>query len=161
MLDLNIPTFIFSAINLIVIYVILKKILFVPVSNFMEARKKNIVDSMNEAAAREETAQQTIREYEQRLRETDETAREIYAKAMEKAGIEHKKIIDDARREAERIKKDGYREIEKEREALSRDIKAQVTKLSIRIASKLIKANMDTDKNKALVEGFLSEEDVA
>ena len=161
MLDLNIPTFIFSAINLLVIYVILKKILFVPVTNFMEARKKSITDSMNEAASREETAEQKIREYEQRLREADKTARDLYAKAMEKAGTEHKKIIDDARREAERIKKDGYREIEKEREALSRDIKAQVTKLSIRIASKLIKANMDTEKNKALVEGFLSEEDVA
>jgi len=161
MLDINIPTFIFSAINLLVIYVILKKILFIPVTNFMEARKKNIVDSIKEAAAREEKAQQTIKEYEQRLREVDDTARELYAKAMEKAGNEHKKIIDDARREAERIKKDGYREIEKEREALSRDIKAQVTKLSIRIASKLIKANMDTGKNKVLVEGFLADEDVA
>ena len=161
MLDLNIPTFIFSILNLAVVYIILKKFVFVPVTKFLDKRKSIIADAFNEASLRENAADEKIREYEQLLKQAEERSKEMYAKAMEKARSEHVRIIDDAKAEAEKIKKDGYREIEKEKEMLTRDIKAQVTRLAILIATKLISENMNTERNRVLVRKYLTEEDVA
>lgn len=161
MLSLNIPTFVFAIINLLVIYYILKRVLFIPVTNFIEKRNKGISDALDQAAKRERLAEMKLKEYEEQLRHAEQVSKEMYAKAIEKSRIEHANIMDDAKREADRIKKDGYREIEKEKEALTRDIKAQVTRLSIMIATKLLKENMNTERNQKLVEEFLAGEEVA
>lgn len=161
MLDLSVPTFIFALINLLVVYFVLKKFLFVPITNFMEKRKNNIIESMNEAKRKEEKAEQKLEEYTKHLKQAQKEAQVLYEKAIEKSRIEHASIISAAKKEAKRIKKNGYLEIEKERESLSREIQSQVSKLSILIASKLLKENMDTEKNKILVEHFLSIEDAA
>jgi F-type H+-transporting ATPase subunit b len=161
MLDLNIPTFLFSIINLVVIYLILKKVLFAPAMKFMEKRRLSIEAAFNEAKMREDTADAKEKEYETRLAQAEQYAKDLYEKAVEKGRNEYESIINEARREAEKIRSDGYEEIEKERAVLYKDIRAQVSKLSILIASKLLKENMDTEKNKALVSSFLSNEDVA
>jgi F-type H+-transporting ATPase subunit b len=159
MLDFNIPTFLFSVINLIVIYLILKKVLFVPVMNFMEKRRLGIIESMEKARIREETADGKIREYDTLIEQEGKKAEDIYKEAVEKGRNEYASIIDAAERDADKIRNDGREEIAKEREALYREFRGKVAELSVVIASKLMKENMDTEKNSILVNSFLSDED--
>jgi F-type H+-transporting ATPase subunit b len=55
----------------------------------------------------------------------------------------------------------GREEIEREREQMLKDIKGQVAGLALAAASKVIDANMDNERNRALVDKFIDEEGVA
>ena len=62
MLQLNVNLF-FTIINLVVLYLLLKKFLIKPVTNVMEERERLIADGLNQASSAREEAAKLKNEY--------------------------------------------------------------------------------------------------
>lgn len=157
MLDLNIPTFIFVIINMTVLYFLLKRFLFKPVTNFMDKRKKSIIDSIEEAERKTAEAENIKQTYEKYMKETRRQADKIMTDAYSRADKQYNAIIKEARQEAECILQKAKDEIEKERIEMLKEIKSQVADIALTAASKLLEVNMDTESNRVLVDKFIDE----
>jgi F-type H+-transporting ATPase subunit b len=155
--SLNVFKVIQVALNLIILYVILRKILFKPVTQFMDNRVKSIKDSIDNAEKAKVEAAELKQKYEDLLKAARIEAIKITDEAYAKAEIEHEKITAEAQKESQRILQHARQEIDREREQMLKDIRSQVAGLALAAASKVMEANMDTESNRKLVSRFIDE----
>lgn len=160
MLDLNtetITTAIFTVINLLILYFFLRKILFKRVTSFMENRTKSIKDAIDNADMSKADALKLKQQYDEQLRTAKDEADKILDDARKRANKEYEAIVGSAKTDAEGILARAREEIEREREQMVKDVRGQVTGLALTVASKVLEANMDNEKNKALADKFINE----
>ena len=159
--EINIPTFIFVIINLSVLYLILKKFLFKPVTEFMQKRAKSISDDLESAKLSNAKAEELKRNYEHQLKEARRQAEKIISDGENRAGKKYDSIIKEAKQEAQQMILKAKEEIEKERLEMVKDMNNQVASMALAAATKVMEANMDTESNRKLVEKFIDEAGVA
>lgn len=150
-------TFIFVLINLIVLYLFMRKLLFKPVTEFMEKRKNGIEQSLKEAEEAKLLAAKTQKSYEEKIKSTKEEAEKILNEAKVRAVHEAEEIIKNAQKEALEITKRGREEVERERAEMLGQIKQQIALLAIAAATQVVQTNMDTATNRVIVEKFIDE----
>ena len=151
------PTFIWVIVNLIVLYIFLKKILFKPVTKFMDNRTNSIKSDLENAEKSKVDAALLKQSYEEKLSAADEEAEKILNIARDRAEIEYASMITSAKRDAEQILEKTRKELELERDQMLKDIRNQVASLALAAASKVLEANMNTENNKILVDKFIDE----
>ncbi len=161
MFDFRIPTFIFTFINFLVLYWLLKKLLFKPVTGYMQNRSRMIREQLENAERKFKEAQALKAQYEKDLARSQQKAEAIINEAREKAKTEYVRIKADASREAQKIIENAKNEIKEERQRVTQELKAHVSSLALKAAAKVIEENMDTGRNRKLVENFLDKEVVA
>ena len=87
-----------TIINLVVFYLLLKKFLFKPVMGIMEKREQMIADGLKNASDRQEEAEALKKEYESAL----SGAKEESVKIVENARVEAKRQSDEILADADR-----------------------------------------------------------
>lgn len=157
LIHIEIPEFILVAINLFVLYIILRKVLFKKVTAFMEQRSNMIQDSLNSADKAKAYADEVRTKYEEQLKVVQDEMQKMMEEAKIKASKESDKLIASAKKEAEDFLKQAREEIERERNQMVKQIRTHVADLAISAASKVIQANMDNEKNRKLVDKFIDE----
>lgn len=160
MLDINIWNFIWSAVNLILLFILLKIFLFKPIGKIMDERTRAIQDDIDSAKKSKEEAEALKKEYNESISEAKEKAQEIIMKAHEDAESEKSVILKKSQEEADQLIIDANKTIENERRRVLSQAQTQIADLAIEAASKIISENLDDEKNRRLVDKFLSEEEV-
>lgn len=160
MLDINIWNFIWSAVNLILLFILLKIFLFKPIGKIMDERTRAIQDDIDSAKKSKEEAEALKKEYADNISEAKEKAQEIIMKAHEDAESEKTAILKKSQEEADRLIIDANKSIENERKRVISQAQTQIADLAIEAASKIVGENLDDEKNRRLVDKFLSEEEV-
>ncbi len=155
--SLNLYTCVFALINLLILFFVLKKVLFKPVMNYMDKRKNEVADSLKTSENAKNEALELKQQYEEQMKTAradgqkiidDMTARanKIYSDTVAKAEEESRQILARAQEDAQR-----------EHEKVLKDSKAEISGLAIAAASKVIDANLDNESNRKLVDKFLDE----
>ena len=155
------PTFIWTAVNLVILYVVLRLLLFKPVTAMMEKRTNTIKSNLENAEKAKADAAQLKRDYELQLKNAASEADRIINEARAKAHNEYERIINEAKETANKILEESRAEIEYERQQMIKEMKNQVASLAIAAASKVLEANMDTESNRAIVDEFIDKAGVA
>lgn len=152
-----IPTFVFAALNLVVLFLFLRHFLFKPVTQVMTNRTNSIKKAIDDAEKQKADALELKSKYEDQIKTAKEAAEKIIADATARAEKEKASIIDEARQEAEALLRKSREQIEVEHEQMLRDVKSHVAGIALAAASKVIEANMDTEANRILVDKFIDE----
>lgn len=160
MLDIDHWNFIWAAVNFILLFILLKIFLFKPVGKIMDERTRTIQDDLDAAKKSKEEAEALKKEYEDSISEAKEKAQEIIMKAHEDAESEKTAILKKSQEEADQMISDANKTIENERKRVLAQAQTQIADLAIEAASKIIGENLDDEKNRRLVDEFLSEEEV-
>ena len=92
MIQFNV-SLLFTIINLIVFYLLLKKFLFKPVMGIMEKREKMIADGLKNASDSQEEAARLKAEYEKALEGAKAESIQIVEKAKKTAAGESERIL--------------------------------------------------------------------
>ncbi|MGJ7045243.1 F0F1 ATP synthase subunit B [Thermoanaerobacterium thermosulfurigenes] len=144
---INPYTFIFTIINLVVLYLILRKFLFKPVTQFMEERSQRIKNSLDEADRKVHEANELKAQYEEILKKADDEGKAIIDRAEKYAKEKAEKIIEEANIEAKAIIDRAKEEAETEKIKAMHDLRVSLSHLIIEAASKAIgNINIDDDK---------------
>jgi F-type H+-transporting ATPase subunit b len=151
------PTFIWTIVNLLVLYIILRKVLFVPVTKFMDNRTQSIKNDIENAEKFKAESEKAKQRYENQLKDAHLEADRIVKDARRKADDEYKAIIDTAQKQAEELIAKAHEEIELERQHMIKNIRNEVAGLALSAASKVMEANMNTELNRKLVDKFIDE----
>ena len=148
---------VFTIINLIVLYLLLKKFLIGPVTGIMEKRKALIESSLEDAAAQKNQAQEMKQQYEQSLAASRLESDEIVARARIDARAEYEQILKDAGVQAGQIIENARKSVEAEREQALREMKAQIASLAMDAAEKVTAGKAGAELDQALFDQFITE----
>lgn len=155
MISLNIWSLVFTIINLLVLFLLLKKFLIGPVNNIIAQREEMIHSDMASAKAAKDDADKLKKQYEATLAGVKEECEGIREKSRQDAKTEHDKILAEADRKSHRIMKDAEETIKQEREKALNNMENEVAGLAMTAASKIIGNSIDSNINAALYDEFL------
>lgn len=144
-------------VNLIVFFLILKKLLFQPVMGMIEKREQMISGQIEDAEQKNTQAGLLKEKYEAELKNANQEAAMIVKTAKERGKEEYEKILRDAGAEACKIIADASKTIETEREKAVQGIQNEIAQVAIAAASKVIQENVDQASNEKILDDFLRE----
>ena len=157
MLNIDPWTVLWTGINLVVLYLLMRHFLFKPVTAMMEQRTKAIEDGLSQAEEARQAAQTLKEENETKLAQVRGQADQIVSQAKLQGQREYDQIISSAQADAQAIRADAQAQMEAQRRQMLQDAQQQVAALALLAAAKVSGHGMDTDSDRELVEDFLRE----
>ncbi|WP_425805976.1 F0F1 ATP synthase subunit B [Desulfitobacterium sp. Sab5] len=150
-------TLVAQVLSFLVLFYILRRFAWNPLMNMMEERRNFIESNIAQAEQERQQAEQIKREYQEEMRKARQEAQEVIAKATKLSEERSAEILAGAHEEAEKIKKSALADIERERDLAIAQVKAQVADLSVSVAEKIIRKNLDAKSQEDLIEQFIQE----
>ncbi|MBE6537145.1 MAG: F0F1 ATP synthase subunit B [Ruminococcaceae bacterium] len=151
----NFFTMIFAWINLVILYVFLKKLLFKPVKNMIDSRQKEIDDMYSDAENAKQSANEMKAEYEEKISSADAESEEILRRAVRRAELREEEILKEADKKAARIMERAEEQIELEKKRAVNDVKDEVSSIALGIAEAVIERDIDKNDHNSLIEEFI------
>ena len=148
-------TIIFTWINLIILVLIMKKLLFKPVTKMLAAREEEVSSMYTKAEEAQKNAQKLENEYTEKLTGAKEEAARIMKEASHEATLRGEQIVADAQNKAQSLLSKAQKEIECEKEAAVSEIKNDIASIAINIAEKVIEKDINEGDYERLVEEFI------
>ena len=155
--SLDIWTMIFAWGNLIILFLFLKKILFVPLKKIIDERQKQIKDMYDEAQKDKDTAAALRVEYEEKLEKASAQGEEIIKTAVQRAHKQEADIVREANETAAKTLKRAQDQIEMEQKKALNQLKDEVSGMAVDIASAVIEKNLTEEDNAEIVDRFISQ----
>jgi len=157
MLNFDPVTIIVTIINLAILFFILRKILFKPVTRFIEERGARIEAEIERAAAERAEAKSLREGYEERMKKADAEAEALAARKREAAEKYGEQLIADAKSQAENIVAAARKQIAAEQQAAFLAFRAEAAALVIAAAGRLLRRDFGSADERERAELALRE----
>ena len=148
-IDINL---VFTIINLIVLYLLMKKFLFGPIIAVMEKRKAMIDEQFASAEKTTAEANQLKGQYEDALKSAKE---ESFSIVEHEAKVQADSIVKRANDQAGQILEKARRDISTEQEAAMKAMEGKVAELAMDAASRIMGKKNDEAQDMSLYDQFL------
>lgn len=148
-------TVLFTWVNLLILYIIVKKLLFKPVNNMLAQREAEIKKIYDDANTANEKANNLEKEYSEKMANAREEAGGIIKQATESAQRRQEEIIAEAQDKAASIMRKAHNDIEQEKKKAYRDIKSEISDISVAIAGKMVQRELTAADHEALIRQFI------
>lgn len=146
---------VFTIINLIVLYLLMKKFLFGPVIRVMEQRKNMIDEQFASARESEQKALEMKSQYEHALKSAKEESFRIVDQAKSEANVRAERIVQDANMQAGQLIARAKEDIRTEQDAAMKEIEGKVAELAMDAAAKIMAEGNGSQKDLSLYDQFL------
>ena len=156
-MEINLGLILASVINFIILLAILKHFFFGKVKAIIDEREDYINDRLDSAEEATDKARMIAIENERALNRAKEEGKEITEAHKKKAEKVYNEIVEDAKSEANLIIERARVEIDREREKVEYSLKKEAIDLALELSKKVIEKNIDEEKNKKLIDEFISE----
>lgn len=150
-------TLVVQVLSFLLLVYILRRFAWNPLITMMEERRNQIEANIANAEKERLQAEQIKREYQEEMRKARQEAQEVIAKATKLSEQRAAEILAVAHGEAEKIKQSALVDIERERDRAIAQVQAQVADLSVAVAEKIIRKNLDVKGQEDMIEQFIQE----
>ena len=152
--DIN---YVFQLVNFLILFLLLRKLLYKPIAGYMEQRREEIRNTIEQAENDKEVARKTREKYEKQILEAKKEAAEILNRAGKQGDdmISQSKV--EAKKQAQNIIEQAKKEINLEKERVFMELRDEVGRLSVDIAQKIIVQNIDYASQEKLIKDYLAE----
>ena len=155
MIKIN-ATLILTIFNFILLVGVLSKILWKPMTKFLEERAQQIRDSLQLAEENKQRAIEMTAEHDTLIREAREKALEITEKTTAQASDESRRIIAEARSQARSTVDAAREEIQMEAEKIKQDLRREIAALTVSLAGQVLEQEITVEKHRELIEKGLN-----
>jgi F-type H+-transporting ATPase subunit b len=157
MISPSLATFLVTIVNITLLFLVLRALLFKRVSKFMADRTKKVEDALSQAEKEKNQAKQLLAAYEDRLRQAEGEAEAIIRNARENSRQEADRIAAEGKAAAEAMIASARGQIDAERQAALALFKAEAAALVVAAASRLLRRDLNQEDNRRLASSFLAE----
>ena len=147
----------FSAITVLVLFLILKKFFFEKVHNFMEERENEVRTQFETAEENNRLAEQKLMDYEERIKNYQSEGREIIKAAKDDAKVQAQSILDDAKEKARVAIEKSEAEIERQKNNARRELKDEISSLAVMAAERIIEKELSDRNQSEIVDKIIRE----
>lgn len=156
-ISVNIWSILISLANLVIIFLILRKLLFKSVKKTLDTRRAQIDKLYDDAGAAKAEAEGEKALYDKKLASAKEEAEGILYAARERADRMSEEIVSDANAKAAQRVKKAEEEIAQEKKKAMSEIKNDISSLSVDIAEKIIEREIDEKDHGELIDKFIAD----
>jgi F-type H+-transporting ATPase subunit b len=153
----DVPKLIFQIVNFLLLLYLANRFLFKPVLNLLDERSARIRKGLEDAEAAARDRELAAAEREAALTEARNEAQALLARATKIAEDSRSETLAEAKAEAEKLIARAHDEITAERDKAMGELRSQVADLALDAAGKLIRAQMNGETQRKLVDQFLAE----
>ena len=146
-----------TIVNFLILFFGLKYFFFEKVKLIVEARENEIAEKLDSADEELEKARTLAINNERELQRAREEGKAITERHKKKAEKVYDEIVEEAKTEAGLIIERAKIEIEREKEKAEYLLKKEAIDLALDLSRKVIEKNIDEEKNRQLIDEFISE----
>ncbi len=157
MLTLNPGLIIWTIITFILVLAILRRYAWKPLLNALHAREETIRTSLAQAQDAQLRAQQLLDENSRRLAQAEEHSQRIIREGRDLGEKLKTEILEKADQSARQMVAQAKEEIRREKDAALAELRGEVADLAILAAGKILDANLDTQKQRQLVDTVIQD----
>lgn len=154
-ISINIWQIIISLLNLLILFLIFKKLLFAPVKKVLADRQKLIDDQFDNAKKAQLSADKAKKTYEEKLSAANDEAQSIIKTAKAKAQKKSDKIVSGAKEKADDILKQAKTDAELEKKKAQSDIRHEITEVSAMLTEKLLEREINSADHRSYIDSFI------
>lgn len=153
----SVPDIVFQWLNLLVIFLVVKKFLFKPIKGIIEKRQNEVKDMYLRAEQAEKKAQSLEVQYTELLIKARLEAAEIVKNATEASQAKADAIVEQAKVKAMELLEKTQIQIQREKDESLRDAFNKVSDVVLITASKFMEKEMTMDDHKEIIEKILDD----
>lgn len=154
-IGVNFWTALFTLINFIITFLVLKKFLFKPVKKMIDDRQQEIDSMYADAASAKEQAQSLQDSYSAQMADASNQAAEIIREAGKTAQVRSDEIIGAAKADADAIRSKAQRDIALEKKKAMNDMKDDISGIAVSIAEKVARKEISEQDQQDLIASFI------
>ena len=156
-ISVNLWQILISLTNLTILFLLLKKFLYAPVTKMLEQRRTEIDTQYDDAETARRSAEAKDAELTERLSNAKAEAEGIVKEAADMAQTRGDKIVEDAKAQADGIIRQAELEAELELKRAEAAIKTQIIDVSTALAEKMLEREVNADDHKVLIDNFIDQ----
>ena len=156
-IQIDVWAIVISLLNLLILFLIVKKFLYKPVQKVLKQRKDSVDAVYAEAENARAAAEEDRQVYEAKRKNAEEEAEEILKKAGETAKKNGESIVKEAKDEAAAIKEKAERDIAQEKVKAINEAKDEIAGISLGIAEKIVGRELNGDDQNAYVDDLVKD----
>lgn len=156
-IGVNFWTALFTLLNFVALFLVLKRFLYRPVMDMIQKRQKEIDDMYQEADTAQTQAQAMETEYRQKLADAAETGERVVKEAVARGQAREEEIIRQANAQAAAILDKAGADIAMEKKKAVNDAKDEISVIAVAIAEKVVGRELRDADQSRLVDSFIDE----
>ena len=146
-----------NIINIVVLFFLLRSILWKPVNKFLTSRAERVKGELENAEKMRLEAEALKKEYSDELEGIEAHARDVMRESRVKASEEADGILGDAREKARVMIIDARERIAEEKERAIENAHREVAQLATDMASRILKREVAPEDSASAVEDFFGD----
>lgn len=139
------------------VLLLLRKFAWKPILKSLEEREESINKSIGDAEEANRSLENAMQEQRALIDEGRRKAADAINNAKNDATATANELRESAKKNSEEMLAEAHAEIMREQETALAELKSEVGNLSIMVASKLLDADLDNDRNRGLVKKYVAE----
>ncbi len=143
--------------NLIILYFLVKKFLYKPVKEILDARANEVDDIYSEAEVMREEAKTYKETYEGKLKTVKNETDEMIKRATESAKHRSEEIVNEAIAEADNEKRKAKNDIYLAKKKAMEDLSTKVSGMVIELSRQVVQKEIDQDVHQKLIDSAIDE----
>lgn len=140
-------------VNILVLYVLLRVLIWKPVRQFMAGREERVAAQMEQAKALQAEAEKIKADYDARLVDVQATCEKMLSEGRLAAQTTGQKYIDKARVQADAILSEARAQADEEKRRAMDEVKEELADLAVDMASRVLRFDEQTRRNIMLGTG--------
>ena len=154
-ISLNVWTAVFTLVNLMIVFLIMKKYIFKPVKKMIDERQQEIDDQYADADRSVKEAAALKEQYESRLAEANAESDEILKEAYRKAQLRDEEMLRQAQEQAAQTLRRAQEQVELEKKRAMNEIKEEVSVMAVDIAAAVLARDIKASEHSELIDSFI------
>jgi F-type H+-transporting ATPase subunit b len=155
-LGINTGFLVAQILNFLVILLLVSTLLWRPMMNMLDSRAAKIQKGLEDAAAAANARRNAEVEAEKIRSEARADVQRMMEEARGRGEEVRKGVIDEANKDAEKIRAEAQVQASESLTRQAAELRSQVATISIAVAQQLIGANLDEQRQRALVNDFFA-----
>lgn len=148
-------TFIAQVINFFILLWLLKRFLYQPILNAVDAREQKIATTLLKADERKLEAEQQFNQYQDKKQAIKQKSAELLKQAADEASQERERLIDEGRKEADSLRLKQMESLKSSVDQLNQNVRKKTQSQVLSITRKVLIDLASTSLEQSVVEHFL------
>lgn len=154
-ISINLWDILVSLLNLVLLFLIVKKFLYKPVKKMLETRQNTIDDKYKEAELAKKAALSDKAAYEEKLKTAKGEADRVIKSAVDIASQRESEIIEDAKQKADVIIRQAEVDAALEKKKEEESIRREIVEVSSALTEKMLGREVNMDDHKQFIDSFI------
>ncbi len=154
-ISINIWEMLYALLNLLILYLLVKKFLYKPVKKMLANRQATIDKEYEDAKNAKEKAMSDQKTYEEKLSQAQLEADSLIQSAVSAAHQRENEILSEAKEKADGIRRQAEADAELELKKAEQSIKEEIVSVGTMIAGKLLEREINDQDHKEMIDSFI------